>query len=54
MGGVGADLDVDVGVMEIKRLIFESTTKDNGRFLNIRVPGWEESYGQYDGKEISW
>jgi len=32
------------------------TTEQNGKFLNIHVPGWEENPGfnQYDGKEVPW
>jgi hypothetical protein len=30
--------------------------ESNGKFLNIRVPGWENNPGlnQYDGKELPW
>lgn len=54
MGGEGADLPVSVGTAEVKRMILEATPAWNGKFLNIRVPGMEDSWGKYDGGEISW
>jgi hypothetical protein len=47
-------LDVEVGVAELKRIILESSKAQNGKFLNIHVPGQEKSRQQYDGGEISW
>ncbi|ERF73791.1 hypothetical protein EPUS_09285 [Endocarpon pusillum Z07020] len=54
LGGEYADFDVGVGVTELKRIILESTKAQNGKFLNILVPGEEKSRGQYDGGEIPW
>lgn len=48
------DFTVDVGGAEIKRIVLESTPAQNGKFLNIHVPGHENSPGRYDGKEIEW
>lgn len=48
------ELPVEVGGAAVKKLILESTTADNGKFLNIHIPGKEDSLGKYDGKEISW
>jgi hypothetical protein len=54
LGGEHAELDVKIGVSELKRIIFESTAAQNGQFLNIHVPGQEEAWGNYDGREIPW
>ena len=37
-------------------MVRNATTEQNGKFLNIRVPSWEENPGfnQYDGKEVPW
>lgn len=48
------DFTVDVGAAEIKRIVLESTPAQNGKFLNIHVPGHENAPGRYDGKEIEW
>ncbi|KAL9022353.1 MAG: hypothetical protein Q9185_000468 [Variospora sp. 1 TL-2023] len=54
LGGDNADLDVEVGVTELKRIILQSTKAQNGKCLNIHVPGQEEAWGQYDGGEVPW
>ncbi|KAL9039380.1 MAG: hypothetical protein Q9214_004903 [Letrouitia sp. 1 TL-2023] len=54
LGGGGADFDVEVGVTELKRIILESKREQNGKFLNIHVPGYEKAHGQYDGGEVPW
>ncbi len=54
MGGQYADLDVTTGVAELKRIILESSKAQNGKLLNIHVPGQENSHGHYDGREIPW
>ncbi|KAG9604063.1 NAD(P)-binding protein, partial [Aureobasidium melanogenum] len=54
MGHEHADLSVEVGVAEVKRLILESGKEQNGKFLNINVPKTEEMVYEYDGKGISW
>lgn len=54
MSGPDAELEVDVGVTELKRIILESSKAQNGKFLNIHVPGKEQSWSQYDGGEIPW
>lgn len=48
------DFTVDVGAAEIKRIILASSPAQNGKFLNIHVPGHENAPGRYDGKEIEW
>ena len=54
MGSANADLSVEVGVGEVKRLILESGKEHNGRFLNIKVPKTDEMMWEYDGKDIPW
>jgi hypothetical protein len=55
LGGVDyADLEVPVGVAELKRIILEATPSQNGQLVNILVPGQEEAFGLYNGKEIPW
>lgn len=50
-GKDAADLDVSTGVAALRDVIVSITQKDNGKFLNIKVPGWE---GTYDGEEVPW
>ncbi|KAG2419104.1 hypothetical protein HFD88_002208 [Aspergillus terreus] len=56
MGGSRADLPVAQGAEAVVKTMKEATTAQNGKFLNIHVPGWENNPGlnQYDGKEIPW
>jgi hypothetical protein len=50
------DLTVDVGAKAVLDILDESSTSDNGKFLNIHVPGYEDVPGpnRYDGKEVPW
>ncbi|EQK99434.1 hypothetical protein G6O67_008621 [Ophiocordyceps sinensis] len=55
LGTTNADLDVAQGVSAALDLILGADRKMNGKFYNIRVPGWEEVDGRaYDGAEIPW
>ena len=56
MGSSYADLDVEVGIKEVRRIINEADPGKNGKFMNIHVPGWEKADGpnQYDGAELPW
>ncbi|TIA66787.1 NAD(P)-binding protein [Aureobasidium pullulans] len=54
MGSQDADLSVEVGVAEVKRVILESGKEQNGRFLNIKVPKTDEMKWSYDGQDIPW
>ncbi|KAL5365267.1 hypothetical protein BJX96DRAFT_158857 [Aspergillus floccosus] len=56
MGGSRADLPVAQGAEAVVNIMNDATTAQNGKFLNIHVPGWENNPGlnQYDGKEIPW
>jgi NAD(P)-dependent dehydrogenase (short-subunit alcohol dehydrogenase family) len=55
MGSQAADLEVDVGAKEIVRLIHENGIESSGKFLNIRVAGWEGKYpNSYEGGNPPW
>ena len=57
LGGDIADLEVDVGVKACVDVIKKAGPADNGRFMNIHVPGYEDRPGnrnQYDGKDVPW
>ncbi|CAG8891919.1 unnamed protein product [Penicillium egyptiacum] len=56
LGGHRADLSVEVGAEKVLDIIKKATPEQNGRLVNIHVPGWETREGpnQYDGKEIPW
>jgi hypothetical protein len=56
MGTETADLPVQVGTKAALDKIFQATKADNGTFLNIHMPEWEENPGanQYDGKNPPW
>ncbi|MCJ1383292.1 hypothetical protein MMC17_006405 [Xylographa soralifera] len=56
LGGSNADLPAETGAKAVLKIIHESSKKDNGKFLNIHVPGWEKNVGlnQYDGLNPPW
>ncbi|KAI5276107.1 NAD(P)-binding protein [Aureobasidium subglaciale] len=54
MGSKDADLSVEQGVSEVKRLILESGKEKNGNFLNIKVAKTDDMMWEYDGKDIAW
>jgi len=56
LGSQNADLEVETGVRAVIDLILKSGPDQNGKFLNIYIPGWESAPGpnQYDGKELPW
>ena len=56
LGSEAADLDIVTAVEALLRTIVESDASMNGKFLNIKVSGWEKAQGpnQYDGAEIPW
>ncbi|KAJ5550297.1 hypothetical protein N7461_004995 [Penicillium sp. DV-2018c] len=56
LGGERAHLSVETGAEKVVDILKEVTPKQNGKFLNINVPGWEAPEGadQYDGKEVPW
>ncbi|MCJ1436913.1 hypothetical protein MMC27_006296 [Xylographa pallens] len=56
LGGSSADLPAETGAKALLKTVRESSKKDNGKFLNIHVPGWEKNEGlnQYDGVDLPW
>ncbi|KAK4501590.1 hypothetical protein PRZ48_007399 [Zasmidium cellare] len=55
LGSSYADLEPAVGVKEVLRIMNEATPEQNGQFLNIHVPGWEEKHpAYYNGKGVPW
>ncbi|RDK45618.1 NAD(P)-binding protein [Aspergillus phoenicis ATCC 13157] len=56
LGGDGADITAEQSVQGLLDIIVPATHADNGKFFNIRVPGWEKAEGlnQYDGAEVPW
>ncbi|OKL64383.1 hypothetical protein UA08_01103 [Talaromyces atroroseus] len=57
LGGPAADLPVETGAEAVIKIVKSANQEQNGRFLNIHVPGWENNksvYNQYDGKEVPW
>jgi len=56
LGGESADLDVETGAKAVLEVVHGNGKESNGKFLNIRVAGWEEKEGfnQYDGKVLPW
>ncbi|KAJ5960777.1 Short-chain dehydrogenase/reductase SDR [Penicillium vulpinum] len=56
LGTDRADLPVEIGAEKVLDIIQKATPEQNGKFLNIDVPGWHvrEGPNQYDGKEVPW
>ncbi|EAW25640.1 putative short chain oxidoreductase (CsgA) [Aspergillus fischeri NRRL 181] len=56
MGGSRADLPPATGAQAVLDIVQKATPSQNGKVLNIHVPGWEENEGlnQYDGKGVPW
>lgn len=55
MGGKDiADLTPDESVKGILEKIDKIDAKDTGKFLTIKVPGWENHEKQYDGSVRPW
>ncbi|OJJ70131.1 hypothetical protein ASPBRDRAFT_156701 [Aspergillus brasiliensis CBS 101740] len=56
LGGDRADITAEQSVQGLLDIILPATPADNGKFFNIRVPGWEKAEGlnQYDGAEVPW
>jgi len=56
LGSRNADLEVNVGAKAVIDVLLNSDSESNGKFLNIRIPGWENAHGpnQYDGAGVPW
>jgi hypothetical protein len=51
-----ADLELDESIKGVIKVILNAGPSQNGKFLNIHVPGWEDKPAEhrYDGKEAPW
>jgi len=49
-------LPVEIGAEKVVDIVLKARPAQNGKFLNIHVPGWENASGnnQYEGGEIEW
>ncbi|KAF2496703.1 putative short chain oxidoreductase [Lophium mytilinum] len=57
LGGDAADLPVEVGAEATLKIVQERGKEDTGKFINIKVAGWEKAPGRmnyYDGEEVAW
>ncbi|KAJ5885977.1 uncharacterized protein N7473_008651 [Penicillium subrubescens] len=56
LGSARADLPVETGAEKVLDIVQQTGPHQNGKFLNIHVPGWENASGnnQYDGEEVAW
>ncbi|RAK89142.1 short-chain dehydrogenase-like protein [Aspergillus costaricaensis CBS 115574] len=56
LGGERADITAEQSVQGLLDIIVPATQENNGKFFNIRVPGWEQAEGlnQYDGEVVPW
>lgn len=54
--GVEADLPVSAGATAILEAVHKYGKEENGKYFNIRVPGWEHNEGlnRYDGLNPPW
>ncbi|KAJ5874022.1 uncharacterized protein N7529_002452 [Penicillium soppii] len=55
-GGPYADLVAETGAKAVFDILLRDKEALNRKFLNIHVPGWEETKGlnKYDGIELEW
>ncbi|PVH93919.1 short-chain dehydrogenase-like protein [Periconia macrospinosa] len=58
LGGQIADLEVEEAASAIEERLVHAGRPESGKFLNIRVYGWENGkpgkHNYYDGKELPW
>lgn len=56
LGGGQADLTVEEGAKAVLEIMHGKGREDNGKFLNVRVKGWENNPGlnQYGGGITPW
>lgn len=56
LGGDAADLSTEQSSTGVLEIIDNATKADNGKFYNIKVPGWENAEGlnRYDGLQYPW
>jgi hypothetical protein len=51
-----ADLGLGESIPGVIKVILNAGPSQNGKFLNVHVPGWEDKPDahRYDGKEVPW
>ncbi|PNS21057.1 hypothetical protein CAC42_3394 [Sphaceloma murrayae] len=54
MGTQNANIEVHESAAGIVEIVQRITTADSGKFVTVRVPGWEESAAGYNGGERPW
>ncbi|KAJ5548265.1 hypothetical protein N7513_005499 [Penicillium frequentans] len=56
LGSSRADLPVEVGAEKVVDIMQKTGPPQNGKLINIHVPGWENAPGpnQYPGGEAAW
>lgn len=56
LGGEQADLTVSQSSPAVLKIVSTVNKADNGKFLNVLVPGWENHAGpdKYDGAQPDW
>ncbi|KAF2138181.1 uncharacterized protein K452DRAFT_235146 [Aplosporella prunicola CBS 121167] len=56
LGGEAADLTIEQSTKSITDILARVDAKDNAKFFNVHVPGWEHADGlnQYDGACPPW
>ncbi|EGD85738.1 hypothetical protein H112_06657 [Trichophyton rubrum D6] len=56
LGGEQADLTVSQSSPAVLKIVSTASKADNGKFLNVLVPGWENHAGpdKYDGTQPDW
>lgn len=54
LAGPDADLPVEVGVVSVLDRILEADKSESGKFYAIRVAGWDDNVGPYDGRRLPW
>ncbi|KAF4540697.1 Short chain oxidoreductase protein [Lasiodiplodia theobromae] len=53
MGGGNGDLTPEESVKAVLDIVFRVTRADNGKFYNVKVPGWEHEK-KYQGENLPW
>lgn len=56
LGSQDADLTVDESAKAVLEIVHGVSKADNGKFFNVKVPGWEKAEGlnQYAGGSPAW
>lgn len=46
LGGQAADLEIEQAIPKVMELVLRQNKEDNGRFLDILLPGFEPKYNR--------